>query len=219
MESLLSGKLSSTRSDPPFTLQQLCQTQQTQDVNLTYIRRSEDVLDVFWTSYVRSIYVLCLLGTYRNLIIYKDIWRAMLLIPILGLAITSQNYMQAMDLLQKCYGNPQLIVSSPINAIAQLSVVIEQNSMVALRTFCMFNKRLQAEYWTYKWPAIRKYDDFESVMHLKIWRLWPNYGGNCLRASASDFSLNVIFCTHYTTKIMTQEKACAEDERRCKKLL
>ena len=25
-----------------------------------YIRRSEDVLDVFWTSYVRSIYVLCL---------------------------------------------------------------------------------------------------------------------------------------------------------------
>lgn len=69
----------------------------------------------------------------------------MLLIPILGLAITSQNYMQAMDLPQKCYGNPQLIVSSPINALAQLSVVIEQNSMVVLRTFCMFNKRLQAE--------------------------------------------------------------------------
>ena len=35
---------------------------QTQDVNWTYIRRSEDVLDVFWTSYVRSIYVLCLWG-------------------------------------------------------------------------------------------------------------------------------------------------------------
>ena len=32
----------------------------TQDVNWTYIRRSEDVLHVFWTSYVRSIYVLCL---------------------------------------------------------------------------------------------------------------------------------------------------------------
>ena len=31
----------------------------TQDVNRTYIRRSEDVQDVFWTSYVRSIYVLC----------------------------------------------------------------------------------------------------------------------------------------------------------------
>ena len=28
------------------------------DVNWTYIRHSEDVLDVFWTSYVRSIYVL-----------------------------------------------------------------------------------------------------------------------------------------------------------------
>ena len=32
----------------------------TQDVNWTYIRRSEDVLDVCWTSYIRSIYVLCL---------------------------------------------------------------------------------------------------------------------------------------------------------------
>ena len=31
------------------------------DVNWTYIRRSEDVQDVFWTSYVHSIYVLCLL--------------------------------------------------------------------------------------------------------------------------------------------------------------
>ena len=36
-------------------------TQWTQDVNWTYIRRSEDVQDVFWTSYVRSIYV-CLFG-------------------------------------------------------------------------------------------------------------------------------------------------------------
>ena len=37
-------------------------TQYTQDVNWTYIRRSEDVLDVFWTPYVRSVCVLCLLG-------------------------------------------------------------------------------------------------------------------------------------------------------------
>ena len=34
----------------------------TQNVNWTYLRRSEDVQDVFWTSYVRSIYVLCLEG-------------------------------------------------------------------------------------------------------------------------------------------------------------
>ena len=33
-----------------------------QGVNWAYIRRSEDAQDVFWTSYVRSIYVLCLLG-------------------------------------------------------------------------------------------------------------------------------------------------------------
>ena len=31
----------------------------TQEVNWTYIRRSEDVLDALWTFYVRSIYVLC----------------------------------------------------------------------------------------------------------------------------------------------------------------
>ena len=36
----------------------------TQDVNWTYTRRSEDVLDFFWTSYVRSIYVLCLRETF-----------------------------------------------------------------------------------------------------------------------------------------------------------
>ena len=32
----------------------------TQDVNWTYIRRSGDVVNAFWTSYIRSIYVLCL---------------------------------------------------------------------------------------------------------------------------------------------------------------
>ena len=31
----------------------------TQDVNWTYIRFSKDVQDIFWTSSVRSIYVLC----------------------------------------------------------------------------------------------------------------------------------------------------------------
>ena len=31
----------------------------TQNVNWTYMRSSKDVLDIFWTSYVRSIYVLC----------------------------------------------------------------------------------------------------------------------------------------------------------------
>ena len=31
----------------------------TQGVNWTYIRPSEDVQDVFWSSYIRSIYVLC----------------------------------------------------------------------------------------------------------------------------------------------------------------
>ena len=38
----------------------------TQDVDWTYIRRSKDVLDVSWTSYVRSIYALCPAGCYDN---------------------------------------------------------------------------------------------------------------------------------------------------------
>ena len=37
-------------------------TPQTQDLNWTYIRCSEDVLHIFWTSYVPSIYVLFLQG-------------------------------------------------------------------------------------------------------------------------------------------------------------
>ena len=39
---------------------------QTQEVNWTYIRRSEDVPDVFRTSYVRSVYVLFQLGLYSK---------------------------------------------------------------------------------------------------------------------------------------------------------
>ena len=42
----------------------------TQDVNWTYIRRSEDTLDVFWTSYIRLIYILCP-GGLQNLILNK----------------------------------------------------------------------------------------------------------------------------------------------------
>ena len=42
-------------------------TPKTKDVKLTYIRRSAVVLDVFWTSYVRSIYVLCLRGRGQEL--------------------------------------------------------------------------------------------------------------------------------------------------------
>ena len=37
----------------------LLPTPWTQDVNWAYIRRSEDILDLFWMSYVRSICVLC----------------------------------------------------------------------------------------------------------------------------------------------------------------
>ena len=40
----------------------------TQEVNLTYITGSENVQDVFWTPYIRSIYVLCLRGIIVHLI-------------------------------------------------------------------------------------------------------------------------------------------------------
>ena len=61
----------------------------TQDVNLTCIRRSEDVQDVLRTSYVCSIYVLCLQGrcetqiknifrTIFDFFFWKDLFRASL---------------------------------------------------------------------------------------------------------------------------------------------
>ena len=37
----------------------LATTSWAQDVNWKYIRRSEEAQGVFWTSYVRSIYILC----------------------------------------------------------------------------------------------------------------------------------------------------------------
>ena len=38
----------------------------TQEVNWRSIRRSEDALNVFWTSYVRSIYFLCPGGIFEK---------------------------------------------------------------------------------------------------------------------------------------------------------
>ena len=46
-----------------------------QDVNWTYVRRSEEVQDVFRTSYVRSIYVLC-----PGVNIRREIWRRSLIL-------------------------------------------------------------------------------------------------------------------------------------------
>ena len=39
---------------------------QSQDINWTNIRRSKDVQNVFWTSYIRSTYVLCLRGPQKT---------------------------------------------------------------------------------------------------------------------------------------------------------
>ena len=51
----------------------------TKDVNWMHIRRSEDALDIFWMSYVRSIYVLCPGGTPCPLqqILMKTCWRSL----------------------------------------------------------------------------------------------------------------------------------------------
>ena len=55
----------------------------THDVNWTYIRRSEDVQDVFWTFYVRSIYVLCPGGIcifqYEYFVLYSFVLYSMVL--------------------------------------------------------------------------------------------------------------------------------------------
>ena len=41
-----------------------------QDVNWTYTRRSEDIQDVFWTSYIRLIYILSLRGMFMSYVSY-----------------------------------------------------------------------------------------------------------------------------------------------------
>ena len=47
-------------------------TSWTQDVKWTYMRRLEDVLEVFWTSYVRSAYVLCPVGKWRIVATFSE---------------------------------------------------------------------------------------------------------------------------------------------------
>ena len=54
---------------------------------------------------------------------------------ISGLAPTSQNYTQALELLEKRFGNPQLIISSHINILVKLSAVREQDGVHGLQTF------------------------------------------------------------------------------------
>ena len=44
----------------------LRKTPWTQDVDWQYIRRSEDVKNVFWASYVRPIYILCPGGNFTQ---------------------------------------------------------------------------------------------------------------------------------------------------------
>ena len=54
----------------------------TEDVNWTYVRRSEEILDLFWSSYTLSIYVLCTGGTLETsalLEVLKSCW--MLFVP------------------------------------------------------------------------------------------------------------------------------------------
>ena len=50
----------------------------TKDVNWTYIRSWQEVLDLFWTSYVRSTYVLCpgdtIFLSVISAAVYKDYW-------------------------------------------------------------------------------------------------------------------------------------------------
>ena len=47
-------------------IQQGLPTPWTQDINWTYKRPSEDVLNFFWTSYVDSIYILCQSGDWAS---------------------------------------------------------------------------------------------------------------------------------------------------------
>ena len=53
---------------------------------------------------------------------------------ISGLAPSSQNYTQALELLEKRFGNPQLIISH-INTLVKLPAVREQDGVHGLRTF------------------------------------------------------------------------------------
>ena len=55
------------------------------------------------------------------------------LTSISRIALISQNYTQAIDLLRKRYGNPQIIISSHINTLVKFSAASENDEVFKLR--------------------------------------------------------------------------------------
>ena len=57
---------------------------------------------------------------------------------ISGLALTNQNYLEAVELLKQRYGNPQLLINTYMEQFVKLEKIEKSNDVSKLRTF--FNK-------------------------------------------------------------------------------
>ena len=65
---------------------------------------------------------------------------------ISGLAPNFQNYTQALELLEKCFGNPQLMILSRINTLVELPTNQEQDGVNGLRTYDQINLHFRSLY-------------------------------------------------------------------------
>ena len=65
---------------------------------------------------------------------------------ISGLAPNFQNYTQALELLEKRFGNPQLMILSRINTLVELPTNQEQDGVNGLRTYDQINLHFRSLY-------------------------------------------------------------------------
>ena len=54
---------------------------------------------------------------------------------ISGLAPTNQNYLEAVQLLKNCYGNPQFLINTYMEQFAQLDKIEKRNDIICLWMF------------------------------------------------------------------------------------
>ena len=57
-----------------------------------------------------------------------------------GLATTNQNYIETVQLLKNCYGNPELLINTHMEQFFQLDKIEKSNYVIRLQ---MFNNEVQ----------------------------------------------------------------------------
>ena len=90
----------------------------------------------FWESFESSIYQNASLSNIDKFNHLSSLLESSAADAISGLAITSNNYEEAISVLKRRFGNKQLIISKHMDALLTLEMVTSLHNLKALRTLC-----------------------------------------------------------------------------------